>query len=130
MARKYRARRFEGCIYIIHLDTPLHHARHYIGFTTDIWQRFETHATGQGSPYLRAALIEGCVFRVVRLIEGDRTRERILKNRHGAAVFCPICSGEGMLIIGEELTVPDGLIAVPGCKLPSGRVCIAHDNGL
>ena len=77
-----------GC-YLICLDQPYFHARHYVGYADDIARRIATHRKGQGSPLLAAALAVGIDFRVVRVWPGaDRHFERRLHNRHGSRL-CP-----------------------------------------
>ena len=74
----------QGC-YLICLDQPYFHARHYVGFANDIQRRIQTHRKGQGSPLLAA----GIDFRLVRVWPGaDRHFERKLHNRHGSRL-CP-----------------------------------------
>ena len=78
----------QGC-YLICLDQPYFHARHYVGFSNDIPARIAAHRKGQGSPLLAAALAAGIDFRVVRVWPGaDRRFERKLHNRHGSRL-CP-----------------------------------------
>ena len=78
----------QGC-YLICLDQPYFHARHYVGFSDDIQRRIQTHRKGQGSPLLAAALAAGIDFRLVRVWPGaDRHFERKLHNRHGSRL-CP-----------------------------------------
>src|ERR671938_1499441 len=77
-----------GC-YLICLDEPYFHARHYVGFSDDIPARIATHRKGQGSPLLAAALAAGIDFRLVRVWPGaDRRFQRKLHNRHGSRL-CP-----------------------------------------
>lgn len=54
-----------GWLYMIELARPLHHARYYLGSTTDLEKRFNQHQTGQGSPMLRAATQQGIEFRII-----------------------------------------------------------------
>jgi hypothetical protein len=76
-------------VYLIHLDEPYFHARHYVGYADDIARRVQTHRRGLGSPLLAAALATGIDFRVVRIWPGaDRRFERKLHNRHGSRL-CP-----------------------------------------
>ena len=67
-------------VYLIHLDRPLKHARHYIGYTQDIEQRFHEHAYGdKGSRFLHAVREAGIGFRVVNIgPAGDRPFERVV----------------------------------------------------
>lgn len=83
-------------IYILHIDPPLKHARHYVGWTkdTDVSRRVEEHLTQSGSRPSRlvgAALAAGCAVTLAGTMEGDRNFERQLKNRGGAAKYCPLC---------------------------------------
>jgi hypothetical protein len=82
----------QGC-YLIRLDQPYFHARHYVGFSNDIPRRVEAHRKGQGSPLLAAVLAAGIDFRVVRVWPGaDRRFERELHNRHGSRLCSePAC---------------------------------------
>lgn len=83
-------------VYLLHFFPPLHHAKHYIGFTTDedALRRSLEHKKGlqRGSPLIRAALKAGCTVKLARVWPGaDRTFERSLKNRKNASKFCPCC---------------------------------------
>lgn len=81
-----------GTVYLIHLDRPLAHSQHYIGWTNDLPNRMHEHETGRGSAFLRAAKEAGINFKVVRTWEGqDRNFERKLKNRKNAKFLCPTC---------------------------------------
>lgn len=84
-----------GTVYLIHLDKPYHHARHYLGWTTDLPARIENHATGTGSPLLRAANQAGITWAVVRTWDHvDRHFERRLKNWKSSDELCPICTAQ------------------------------------
>jgi hypothetical protein len=87
-------------VYLIHLDPPYRHAKHYLGFTDTsrnspeeaVATRLEYHKAGRGSRLLRVAVQAGCVLRVVRIWdEGTRTDERRLKS-HASGRYCPICN--------------------------------------
>lgn len=84
-------------VYLIHLDTPLAHARHYIGFTPGkgkraLNKRMTKHKNGTGSKFLNAVNKAGIGWNVVRTWdEGDRTFERKLKNQKKSSCFCPEC---------------------------------------
>ncbi len=74
----------QGC-YLICLDEPNFHARHYVGYADDIARRIRTHRLGQGSPLLAAATAAGIGWQVVQVWPGaDRRFERKLHNRHGS----------------------------------------------
>lgn len=106
----------DGYLYLIHLDSALSHARHYVGWTRDVHERFARHVDGRGSPMLAAALAAGIGFRVVAFGKGAKKDERFIKNHHRTGSFCPLCKPEQPLPFGSSLDVPDGLIAVPKVK--------------
>lgn len=43
-------------LYILHFTTPLHHAKHYTGSTTDLFNRLTNHKLGRGSKLTQAVL--------------------------------------------------------------------------
>jgi predicted GIY-YIG superfamily endonuclease len=84
-----------GLVYLIHLDTPLAHSSHYIGFTKSIspLYRLRAHRAGVGANFLRAVNEAGIGYHVVRIWRwSSQDFERSLKNRKKASVFCPICN--------------------------------------
>lgn len=86
-------------IYILHIDPPLAHARHYVGWTQDedVTRRVEQHLKQSGrrpSRLIGAALAAGRTVTLAGVLEGDRDFERRLKSRHGAAAYCPACRRE------------------------------------
>jgi hypothetical protein len=83
-------------LYLIHFAKPLHHARHYLGYSTDensLPVRLERHASGQGAKLMAAVARAGIGFQVVRTWpDGTRADERRLKNQKNApARLCPVC---------------------------------------
>lgn len=84
-----------GTVYLLHLERPLKHARHYIGFSCNLEERLAAHANGTSNvPYLAAVRAEGIHWGLARIWDGDRSFERLLKNRHDAAALCPFCHDE------------------------------------
>ncbi len=83
-----------GIVYLIHLDRPVGHARHYTGWYQDP-KRLAHHEAGTGANLLAVARQRGISWRVVEKIPGDRNLERKLKNQGGASRRCPICKGGG-----------------------------------
>lgn len=80
-------------VYLICLSPCYKHARHYVGFTSDLSQRLEAHRTGAGSPLLAAAIAAGCTLTVTRVwTRGNRTFERRLHKRHDSPRLCSRCS--------------------------------------
>ena len=83
-------------IYILHIDPPLKHARHYVGWTkdADVTRRVREHLEQSGrrpSKLVAAALRAGCAVTLAGTLEGDREFERRLKARKGASSYCPLC---------------------------------------
>jgi len=84
-------------VYILHLERPLAHARHYSGCTAELQNRLKAHALGQGSAFTRHLAkigIEwklGALFQVKEDLNTIRGVERILKDQHHAPDYCPLC---------------------------------------
>ncbi len=99
-------------IYLIHFSSPLHHAKHYLGFVekaAGLARRLRYHRAGKGSKLLRAVAAAGIEFQVVRTWEeGTRTQERELKNHGYGPRLCPLCR-------------PGDYIKIPKC-LAGGQV--------
>lgn len=83
-----------GTVYLLHLDPPYQHARHYLGWTEgDPEDRLVLHLNGKGSPLVRAQIESGGTVTIARLWEGvDRNFERQLKNGRNVPRLCPICN--------------------------------------
>ena len=81
-------------VYLIHFDKPLHHARHYLGFSEDLLGRIQKHRNGQSAEFMRAIAKEQISWHVSRIWDGDRTFERMLKDQHNASHLCPTCIQE------------------------------------
>lgn len=86
-------------IYLIHLDKPICHAQHYIGFTCNLESRLAQHRSGHGARLLAEANKLGIRYEVVRTwkggqwVNGARLLERKLKNQKNAPRLCPVCNG-------------------------------------
>lgn len=85
----------DAWLYIIHFHGQLHHAKHYVGVTTDPIQRAIAHATGNGSRLMAAAQQAGIQW-TMTLFQCSRHRmyelERRLKSRKNTAEHCHICT--------------------------------------
>lgn len=82
-------------VYLLHFSRPYKHARHYLGTTPNLDERFVEHITGRGSPLVNAAVLAGIEVTVARTWKsGGRSRERRLKNSHNVPRLCPICQGK------------------------------------
>jgi hypothetical protein len=81
-----------GHVYLLHFDRPYKHARHYLGYTSkSLRERLERHRAGAGARLIEVITDAGITFEVARRWSGNRALERRLKNRHNAALLCPIC---------------------------------------
>ena len=81
-----------GTVYLIHLDTPYKHARHYTGWTTDLAARLHAHRNGRGARLMEVITAAGITWRLARTWPGGRDRERAIKDRHEAPRLCPECT--------------------------------------
>jgi predicted GIY-YIG superfamily endonuclease len=80
-----------GVVYLLHFDQPYRHARHYIGWTTDLDARLAAHALGRGARLVEVINAAGIGWRLARTWPGGRKRERQLKKQGGASGCCPCC---------------------------------------
>lgn len=81
-----------GTVYLLHFVTPLKHARHYTGWTTDLDGRLASHRAGTGARLMSVVKEAGIDWSLARTWPGvDRNYERALKNQGGASRMCPLC---------------------------------------
>ena len=80
-----------GTIYLLHFDQPYKHAKHYLGWASDLDARLAQHADGSGARLLQVARDAGIGWQLARTWPGDRYRERQLKNQGGRSRMCPVC---------------------------------------
>jgi predicted GIY-YIG superfamily endonuclease len=78
-------------VYILHFETKLHHAQHYLGFARDLDVRLMQHANGTGARLLKAVGEAGISWRVARTWDGGWGLERYLKRQKNGPRLCPIC---------------------------------------
>ena len=82
-------------VYLVHMQLPLRHAQHYIGYADDIARRIQDHLDQIGTPILKAASRAGIVWEVARIWpHQDRAFERSLKQAKQTRQFCPVCIEE------------------------------------
>jgi predicted GIY-YIG superfamily endonuclease len=78
--------------YLIHFDRPYRHAKHYLGWSSNIANRLQMHQHGQGVRLLEVVRAAGISWQLVRTWpDADRSVERRLKAQHGSVRLCPIC---------------------------------------
>lgn len=82
-------------VYILHLETPLHHSRHYVGMSLkDVEARAALHQQGRAkAKFTRAVHANGIEMILARVFEGaDGNFERKLKDTKNVKFYCPICA--------------------------------------
>jgi len=82
-----------GHVYVIHFNSPLSHARHYVGWTNDLEARMERHEKGQGARLLEVLRERGIGWRLAATFPGTRHDERRIKNAKNTPRICPDCRG-------------------------------------
>lgn len=82
-----------GHVYLIHFREPYKHARHYLGWTSQMGRRMRHHRTGSGSRLMAAVSAAGLEWKVVRTWWGDRAMERRMHVRANSRGWCPVCRG-------------------------------------
>lgn len=81
-------------VYLIHIDPPLKHSAHYVGFTrhNDVAERMERHNAGTGGVLPREAVKNGSKLVLAYTWQGaPREFERYVKQHGGATRWCPVC---------------------------------------
>ena len=83
----------EGTIYLLHFDQPVSdHARHYLGWASDLAARLEAHREGRGARLMEVCKERGISWHLARTWEGTRDRERAIKDRAESPRLCPDCT--------------------------------------
>lgn len=81
-------------VYLLHFADPVHHARHYLGYASNIVARIRQHRNGGGARLLQVLVERGVGFGVARVwLDGDRADERRLKRCKNGPRLYPICAG-------------------------------------
>ncbi|HET9970361.1 MAG TPA: hypothetical protein VFQ68_19160 [Streptosporangiaceae bacterium] len=82
-----------GTVYLIHFDQPVSdHARHYLGWTSDLDARLDDHRQGRGARLMEVLRERGIGWHLARTWEGTRNRERAIKARAEGPRLCPDCT--------------------------------------
>jgi predicted GIY-YIG superfamily endonuclease len=79
-------------VYLLHFQSKLSHAQHYIGSAKDVQKRLAVHKNGKGARILQVLVELGETFSLVRTWNGGRKLEYLLKSRKEAPKLCPVCS--------------------------------------
>jgi predicted GIY-YIG superfamily endonuclease len=84
-------------VYLLHFDTPIAHAKHYMGMARDIQARTNKHARGTSKARIMDVLFTRNIgFLIARVWVCDTLKEayeleRRLKRAGGKSRMCPIC---------------------------------------
>ncbi len=81
-----------GTVYLLHFCEPYQHARHYVGWASNLDARLAQHAAGNGARLTEVIRDAGIGFTLARTMPGTRSDERRVHNAGGMARYCPICS--------------------------------------
>jgi predicted GIY-YIG superfamily endonuclease len=78
--------------YLIHFERPVGRFKHYLGYTTNLAQRWGDHKAGRGSRLTKAAVRQGIRMTLARLwSNGSKHLEIELKRANNFKRHCPIC---------------------------------------
>jgi predicted GIY-YIG superfamily endonuclease len=81
-----------GTVYLLHLDPPYKHARHYLGWAADLAARMADHAEGRGARLLAVQKAAGGTWHLTRTwTDATRSYERRIKNTGHVPHYCPAC---------------------------------------
>jgi predicted GIY-YIG superfamily endonuclease len=86
-----------GYIYVLHFETRLHHAGHYLGSTYNLDERFARHAAGQAARLTQVLAERRMTWSVAAVYECTidcRLAEREAKRRKNTTTYCPKCNPE------------------------------------
>ena len=83
-------------VYLLHFEKPIndrHPARHYLGFSRNVFWRIRQHHKGKGARLCQVAKERGIDFIVADIwYLGDRALERKLKSQKNSPRLCPVCT--------------------------------------
>lgn len=96
-------------VYLLHFDQPYKHARHYLGWATDLESRLDQHVRGHGARLMQVITEAGIGFTVARTWPGDRALERQLKRRKETPDLCPVCNPNALRRAAPGVQSPRGL---------------------
>ena len=108
-----------GTVYLIHFDQAIaDHARHYLGWASDLAARLEAHRAGRGARLMEVCKDRGITWHVSRTWEGTRERERAIKDRAESPRLCPDCTPAPRPVAKGRSASPAAKTPVPEPDLP------------
>lgn len=79
-------------VYLLYYNKPIHHAKHYMGCTSNLSNRIKCHRNGNSKAHLPMAFHKlGIGFEVSRIWDGDFALEKKLKKYKNNRRLCPFC---------------------------------------
>lgn len=93
-------------VYLLHINPPYKHARHYLGYADDLQRRIAEQQTGRraAARLPQVVIAAGCTLVLARIWPGqDRHFERKLKQRKNTPCLCPICNGQGTALNPDRI---------------------------
>ena len=81
-------------LYLLHLERPLAHSQHYLGWARNRDERVAAHEAGQGSSFMRAVVAAGIRVSWVQFLDGDKHLERRYKRWKNLKALCELCKPE------------------------------------
>lgn len=83
-------------VYILHFDTKLSHAQHYVGSTTNLKYRLKAHALGFAANLTKVIAGHGIGWQLATLLKVERGNfraiERLIKKQNNGPRYCKICT--------------------------------------
>ena len=98
--RRNSLRAFRNVVYLLHFDSKLSHAQHYIGSTKDLRARLAQHSSGRGARLIEVIQELGIEWSLARVWHFDgiwaaRKFESHLKRSYkNGRRLCPVCRAE------------------------------------
>lgn len=81
-------------VYLLHIDPPLRHSGHYVGYAADdkLAERIRRHQNGTGGALPREAVRHGSTITLAHVWPNATQKfERYVKRHGGAGRWCPMC---------------------------------------
>lgn len=80
-------------VYLLHLDPPYRHARHYLGCAKYLEKRIEHHRKGSGANLCAVAVANGSELKLARVWKNAGFElEHRLKRHKNSPRLCPFCN--------------------------------------
>jgi predicted GIY-YIG superfamily endonuclease len=95
-----------GTVYLLHFSRPYKHARHYVGFTTDLPRRLRQHRGGHGPPLIRHAVEDGVRLILARTWEMATVGFERRMHTRAKTEWCPVCHGTRALSLMQCIRNP------------------------